>query len=180
VVELNLFGGSHPCLILGQTLNAHGHRELTAYHRGWNLLMAIAALPPAEASVGTVGALLWPGANDDADALRNRIQTNMSNVRQVLHSFGLPRTEARKLIRTEAGMCILDRNHVRVDVWDFLDAEHTGNRARVAGRAAEAIAAYERVEALYVGPLLHGQEAVHRWVQEGVTEGLTLTESYQA
>ena len=57
-----------------------------------------------------------------------------------------------------------------VDVWEFLDAEQAGNRARVAGCASEAISANERVQGVYAGPLLVGQEAVHRWVQEGVTK----------
>ena len=84
------------------------------------------------------------------------------------------------MVRTEGGLCLLDRDQVRSDVWEFLDAQRAGNHARAAGREADAIAAYLQARALYAGPLLDGQQATHPWTGERIDGGLTLVESYHA
>jgi hypothetical protein len=146
---------------------------------GWRLAGAVDDAPFGQ-SVTRIGQLLWQAAGDDLDLLTNRIQSNLSNARQVLQATGLTAAEVRQLVRTEGGLCLLDRDQVRSDVWEFLDAQRTGNRARAAGRTAEATYAYRHARALYVGPLLANQEATHPWVNERVNDGLTLREAYHS
>ena len=100
------------------------------------MVTAIAALPEAKASVTTVGALLWSDNANDGDAVAHRIESHLFNVRQLLRAAGLSKADTHQIVRTEAGICLLDRNRVRVDVWDFLDAQRTGNHARAAARRA--------------------------------------------
>jgi len=175
LVELYLFG-NQASLVRGLDVTPKCAAALSKYRRGWSLFLAIAALPASKASATAIGALVWPATTDDLDAVSNRLRSNLANARQILRSAGLSDAEARRVLRTEGGMCLLDR--VRVDVRDFLSAERAGNRAWAADRHAEAIGAYQQARALYVGPLLKGQEAGHPWLTERVDGGLTLIESY--
>jgi nucleoid-associated protein YgaU len=178
LVDLRLFG-HQTSLVRGQESTQLQHNTaLRKYRRGWSLLLAIAALPDTKASVTRIGELLWQQAGDDLDLLSNRIQSNLSNARQVLQAAGLTPDEARRVVRTEGGLCLFDRDQVRSDVWEFLDAQRAGNHARAAGREPDAIAAYQQARALYAGPLLAGQQATHPWTGERVDGGLTLVEAY--
>lgn len=175
LVELYLFG-NQVSLVRGLDLAPKCAAALSKYRHGWSLFLAIAALPASKASASAIGALVWPATSDDVDAVSNRLRSNLANARQILRSAGLSDAEARHVLRTEGGMCLLDR--VRVDVRDFLSAERAGNRAWAADRHPEAIGAYQQARALYVGPLLKCQEAGHPWLTERVDGGLTLVESY--
>ncbi len=175
LVELRLFG-NQPSLVNAQEVTPWHYRK---YRQGWSTLLAIGALPETKASTGKIGAMLWPQRQDvDGGVISNRIHANLSNARLVLQECGLGDTGARGIVRTEGGMCRLSADRVRVDGWEFLHQERTGNRARAAGRAADAIAAYRQVRAVYAGPLLHEQDATHPWVNERVEGGLTLREAY--
>ena len=89
LVELRLFG-HQTSLVRGQEATQQQHSSaLRKYRRAWSLLLAIAALPDTKASVTRIGELLWQQAGDDLDLLSNRIQSNLSNARQVLQAAGL-------------------------------------------------------------------------------------------
>jgi len=176
-VELYLFG-DQSSLVRNHDVASRCPAALSKYRQAWSLFLAVAALPATKASATTVGSLVWPASSDDVDAMSNRLRSNLANARQILRSAGLSDAEARRVVRTEGGMCLLDR--VRVDVWDFLDAQREGNRAWAAGDQAAAWAAYQRARALYAGTLLDKQDATHPWIHERVADGLTLRESYHS
>ena len=98
---------------------------------------------------------------------------------QVVQAAGLNGVEARRVVRTEGGLCLIASRYALTS-GSFWTPSVGVTHARAASREADAIAGYQQARALYAGPLLAGQQATHPWTGERVDGGLTLVESYHA
>lgn len=149
--------------LLGGTLVFVHDRPITILPRERSLLAALAVLGPRPVPRADLIEALFA---DDADG-GNTLSHALTDLRASLREAGLPRAQARSLVRKSSGGYLLNEDVVAVDLWRFdaLLREAEGLDEAAAGPLlAEAFA-------LYHGPLCGGEalgfveEHGYRWMR---------------
>ena len=163
--------------LLGGTLVSVHDQPITILPRERSLLAALAVLGPRPTPRDDLIAALFA---DDADG-GNTLSHALTDLRAALREAGLPRAQARDLVRKSSGGYLLNDDVVAVDLWRFdaLLREAEGLDETEAGPLlAEAFA-------LYHGPLCGGEalgfveEHGYRWMRRVPSALYRLADSYR-
>jgi len=163
--------------LLGGTLVSVHDQPITILPRERSLLAALAVLGPRPVPRDDLIAALFA---DDVDG-GNTLSHALTDLRAALRAAGLPREQARDLVRKSSGGYLLNDDVVAVDLWRFdaLLREAEGLDETEAGPLlAEAFA-------LYHGPLCGGEalnfveEHGYRWMRRVPAALYRLADSYR-
>ena len=149
--------------LLGGTLVFVHDQPITILPRERSLLAALAVLGPRPVPRGDLIAALFA---DDADG-GNTLSHALADLRAALRDAGLPREQARDLVRKSSGGYLLNENVVAVDLWRF----DTLLREAEGHDEGEAEPLLAEAFALYHGPLCGGEalnfveEQGYRWMR---------------
>jgi hypothetical protein len=155
-----------------------GGSELTATDGvSWDLFRIVACLPPGQASLARVAALMYPSDADvDQKAAIQRLRQNKSNLQKAWMRV-VTQEQARRLLTLQNGVLAVDEELVAIDVQAFLAGMHRAHRARAARLIDASIAAYRQARELYSGPLLAGRDEDYEWLTVPIEGRLTLREA---
>ncbi len=163
--------------LLGGTLVFVQDRPITILPRERSLLAALAVLGPRPVPRGDLIEALFA---DDADG-SNTLSHALADLRAALRDAGLPRDQARDLVRRSSGGYLLNERLVAVDLWRF-DALLREAEGRDEGEAGPLLA---EAFALYHGPLCGGEalgfveEQGYRWLRRAPSALYRLADSYR-
>lgn len=163
--------------LLGGTLVSVQGQPITILPRERSLLAALAVLGPCPTPRDDLIAALFA---DDADG-GNTLSHALTDLRAALREAGLPREQARDLVRKSSGGYLLNGDVVAVDLWRFdaLLREAEGLDETEAGPLLAA------AFALYHGPLCGGEalgfveEHGYRWMRRVPAALYRLADSYR-
>jgi len=163
--------------LLGGTLVSVHDQPITILPRERSLLAALAVLGPRPVSRGDLIEALFA---DDADG-GNTLSHALADLRAALRDAGLPRAQARDLVRKSSGGYLLNDDLVTVDLWRF-DALLREAEGHDEGEAGPLLA---EAFALYHGPLCGGEalgfveEHGYRWLRRVPSALYRLADSYR-